>query len=70
MKFRFWVLSFEKIGLAEVRKSPTLHDEAFKGSRTGQRSIRLNEAYRAIYILKDDGSIEFVEVLEVIKHDY
>lgn len=70
IKFRFWVTSIEKLGLLEVRKSPALHDEPLRGSRSGQRSIRLNRAYRAIYRIRKDGSIEFIEVLEVNKHDY
>ncbi|CAE79191.1 type II toxin-antitoxin system RelE/ParE family toxin [Bdellovibrio bacteriovorus] len=70
VKFRLWVLSIEKVGLAEARKSPALHDEPLKGSRVGQRSIRLNKAYRAIYTLRADGAVEFLEVLEVNKHEY
>lgn len=48
---------------------PGYHDEPLKGARVGQRSIRLNRAYRAIYVIKNDG-IEFGSVEEVNKHDY
>jgi proteic killer suppression protein len=65
-----WVSSVETEGLEEIRKIPGYHDEPLKGNRVGERSIRLNRSYRAIYIIKDDGTIEFLEVLEVNKHDY
>lgn len=52
-------------GLYEVRKIPGYHDEPLKGKRTGQRSIRLNRAYRAIYIIYRNDVIHFVEVKEV-----
>jgi proteic killer suppression protein len=45
------------------------HDEPLKGSRAGQRSIRLSRAYRAIYEMKKD-TVEFVSVEEVSKHEY
>ncbi|STX81627.1 Plasmid maintenance system killer protein [Legionella busanensis] len=54
----------------ETRKSPGWHDEPLKGERAGQRSIRLNKQWRAIYILKKDSTIEFIEVMEVTPHDY
>lgn len=47
-----------------------IHDEPLKGKRQGQRSIRLNKAYRAIYIINKEGVIHFVEVEEVNKHEY
>ena len=46
------------------------HDEPLKGRRLGQRSIRLNKAYRAIYELKNNGTTELVHIEEVNKHDY
>ncbi|STX55795.1 Plasmid maintenance system killer protein [Legionella beliardensis] len=69
-KFRAWLVAINKIGLTETRKSPGWHDEPLKGDRAGQRSIRLNKQWRAIYILKKDGTIEFIEVMEVTPHDY
>lgn len=65
-----WVSGVEIEGLAEIRKIPGYHDEPLKGNRIGERSIRLNRSYRAIYVIRDDGTIEFLEVLEVNKHDY
>jgi proteic killer suppression protein len=69
-KLLAWVDDVKFRGLEMVRKIPGYHDEPLKGDRKGQRSIRLNKAYRAIYIIKHDGTIEFVEVIEVNKHEY
>ncbi len=69
-KLRIWVAAVEAFGLEEVRKTPGYHDEPLKGDRKGQRSIRLSQAYRAIYIIKRDGKAEFVAVEEVNKHRY
>jgi proteic killer suppression protein len=68
-KFEAWVHLVESIGLEETRKIPGFHDEPLKGKRKGQRSIRLNRAYRAIYLMNKDA-IEFVSVQEVSKHDH
>jgi proteic killer suppression protein len=69
-KLRGWASAVETFGLEEVRKVPGYHDEPLKGDRAGQRSIRLNRAYRAIYVIGRDGAVEFVSVEEVNKHDY
>ena len=69
-KLAVWVRSVSNTSLEEVRKLPAYHDEPLKGKRKGQRSIRLSNAYRAIYVIKMDGSVEFVSVEEVNKHDY
>ena len=69
-KFKLWLKSVQEHGLIEVRKRPGWHDEPLKGKREGQRSIRLNIQWRAIYFIKEDNSIEFVEVQEVTPHDY
>jgi len=68
-KLQVWIESVELIGLEEVRKRPGFHDEPLKGSRQGQRSIRLSKAYRAIYTL-ERGVIECAEIKEVNKHEY
>jgi proteic killer suppression protein len=68
-KLQSWIEAVELRGLREVRKLPSFHDEPLKGKRKGQRSIRLNKAYRAIYTIKKD-TIEFVLIEEVNKHDY
>ena len=49
---------------------PGVSDEPLKGKRSGQRSIRLNKSYRAIYVINRDGGVEIVEVQEVNKHEY
>lgn len=65
---RYWAETVERLGILEVRKLKGYHDEPLKGDRKGQRSIRLNKAYRAIYI-ESDGGIEIC-VIEVNKHEY
>ena len=69
-KLYFWVRAVGEFGLMKIRQSKGFHDEPLKGERSGQRSIRLNKAYRAIYVEKKDGQIEFVEIIEVNKHEY
>jgi toxin HigB-1 len=69
-RFKTWADLVENEGLREIRKIKSFHDEPLKGDRKGQRSIRLSKSYRAFYIEKSDGEIEFIEVLEVNKHDY
>jgi proteic killer suppression protein len=69
-KLLYWVESVEKSGLETTRKQPGFHDEPLKGRRKGQRSIRLSRAYRAIYVVRSDGALEFVSVEEVNKHEY
>jgi proteic killer suppression protein len=69
IKLRAWVDAVGHKGLSEVRKIAGYHDEPLKGNRKGQRSIRLNIAYRAIYVIKSN-IISFVEIQEVNKHEY
>lgn len=69
-KFYKWVDLVENIGLPTVRKIPGFHDEPLKGKRKGQRSIRLNRAWRAIYRVTSTGKITFVLVEEITKHEY
>lgn len=69
-KFRAWVVAVKQVGLETTRQSPGWHDEGLQGRRKGQRSIRLNKQWRAIYVIKQSGVIEFVEVSEVMPHDY
>lgn len=63
-----WIFLVERNGIHEVSKSKGLHDEPLKGSRWGQRSIRLNRSYRLIYRIIEDHIL--IELLEVHKHDY
>ncbi len=65
---RNWMEMVERLGVREARKFPGLHDEPLQGDRKGQRSVRLNKAYRAIYIETIQG-IELL-VIEVNKHEY
>lgn len=70
LKLQTWIDAVGHSGLSEVRKIPGYHDEPLKGERQGQRSIRLNIAYRAIYTINKKGVISFVEIEEVNKHEY
>lgn len=63
-----WVGAVREVGLQKVRAIPGYHDEPLKGSRAGQRSIRLNRAYRAIYIESEMQNT--ILVIEVNKHGY
>lgn len=69
-KFVLWQIKLEADGLRATRKVSGFHDEPLKGNRTGQRSIRLNTLWRAIYTEHLNGSLELVEVKEVTPHDY
>ncbi len=69
-KFFLWVSLVEESGVREVRKGKGFHDEPLRGQRQGERSIRLNRAYRAIYRETSDSKIELIEILEVNKHEY
>ena len=64
----YWIQTVEYLGLKETRKLKGYHDEPLKGDRIGQRSIRLNKSYRAIYI-QINKDIE-IQIIEVNKHDY
>jgi proteic killer suppression protein len=65
-KLQGWIDDVEERGIIEVRKVPGFHDEPLKGGLHGSRSIRLNKAYRAIYI-EEMGKIY---ITEVNKHEY
>lgn len=67
-KVIFWVFLVESNGLTEVMKSAGFHDEPLRGERKGQRSVRMNKAYRLIYHVIQDRV--HIELLEVHKHDY
>ena len=67
LKLLKWAQDVESIGIKEVRKAKGWHDEPLKGKRNGQRSIRLNRSYRAIYIEEDN---QIIVIIEANKHDY
>ncbi|HLB56601.1 MAG TPA: hypothetical protein VJK30_04655 [Coxiellaceae bacterium] len=68
--FWIWVEDVEMSGVRVARKTKSYHDEPLQGKRFGQRSIRLNQSYRAFYREKNNGVVELIEVLEINKHDY
>lgn len=65
---RYWAETVERTGVRETRRLPGYHDEPLRGLRKGQRSIRLNRSYPAIYVETVEG-IE-ITVIEVNKHEY
>lgn len=69
-KLHGWAKMVEEKGLQYARTVKGYHDEPLHGKRQGQRSIRLNRAYRAIYIEKVDKSISIIFIIEVNKHEY
>lgn len=68
-RLQTWVDDVEARGLAEVRKVPGYHDEPLHGDRRGQRSIRLNKQWRAIYEMRGATAV-YVWVEEVTPHKY
>jgi toxin HigB-1 len=67
-KVIFWIFLVETNGLSEVMKSQGFHDEPLRGERKGQRSVRMNRAYRLVYRVIEDRV--HIELLEVHKHEY
>ena len=65
-----WVKTVELDGLEATRKLPGYHDEALKGERRGQRSVRLSKGYRVIYEIMENGELLLIAVQEINKHDY
>lgn len=69
-KLQTWIDFVKHQGISQVRKIPGFNDEALKGKRLGQRSVRLNKAYRAIYLIDTSGAIHIAKIVEVNKHEY
>lgn len=65
-----WAKTVIRLGPIETRKLKGYHDEPLKGKRVGERSIRLNRAYRAIYIEGEKKGMIVISIIEVNKHDY
>jgi proteic killer suppression protein len=68
-KFATWTKSVELFGLETVRKNSAYHDEPLQGERKGQRSVRLNQKWRAIYEVFEN-QVVLVKIMEVTAHDY
>ena len=69
-KLLLWIDAVERLGIYQVRKTLGFHDEPLKGDRKGQRSIRLNKAYRAIYVEGQRKEVHIISIIEVNKHEY
>jgi len=70
VKLKSWVDLVERRGLMAARRIPGYRDEALKGARVGQRSIRLSRSYRAIYTITSSGGFQRVRIEAVNTHDY
>ncbi|PIQ42870.1 MAG: hypothetical protein COV52_05695 [Gammaproteobacteria bacterium CG11_big_fil_rev_8_21_14_0_20_46_22] len=70
LALRDWVYFVKNKGLLAAQQYPGYKDEALSGDRTGQRSARLNKAYRIIDKLKSNKAVTFVNIEEVNKHAY
>lgn len=51
-----------------LRNLKGLHYEKLKGNREGQRSIRLNDAWRAIFTVDQTLNPPRIEILELTNH--
>ena len=69
-KLMAWIEAVEEDGLEATRRVPGFHDEPLKGTRRGQRSIRLSRQWRAIYEISASGGAQLVSVEEVTPHVY
>ena len=65
-----WLFTLGQVGLVETRKIKSYHDEPLQGDRFGQRSIRLNKAYRLFYSIHKENEKIYLRLLEVNKHEY
>ena len=70
LKLDIWRQTVLLQGLEATRKEKGFHDEPLYGQREGQRSIRLNKQWRAIYSTLADGSLTLLTIEEVTPHDY
>jgi proteic killer suppression protein len=67
-KLASWVRRVREAGLETVVNISGYHDEPLKWERAGQRSIRLNQQWRAVYVTSGDRTM--VVVIEVTPHKY
>ena len=67
-RVRGWIFVVSEEGIEKAILLRTYRDEALKGQRKGQRSIRLNKVYRLIYEIADQNI--HIHILEVNKHEY
>jgi proteic killer suppression protein len=66
-KVDVWASDIQKNGIDFVRNQPSYRDEALKGSRKGQRSMRLNRQWRVIY---EEQTGLIIAIQEITPHDY
>jgi proteic killer suppression protein len=64
-----WIESVKEIGLEQTNVAKGYNAEHLKGPRKGQRSVRMNKAYRVIYTV-ENGEVQVICLLEINKHKY
>ncbi len=69
-KFALWADLVRSEGLGAARSVRGFRDHALEGKWQGYHAVRLSDAYRAIYLVRETGEVEAVHVEEVNKHDY
>jgi proteic killer suppression protein len=69
IKLQAWIDMVSELGIENTRHIKGFNDEALRGKRLGQRSIRLSKSYRCIYEVKKE-KIVYILLLEVNKHEY
>jgi proteic killer suppression protein len=67
-KYELWKNIIFRHGPEKLKEFPGFHDEKLRGERKGQRSSRLSDQYRVIYIAARD--IVTVFVIEITPHQY
>lgn len=67
-KYELWKAIVFRHGPEKLREFPGFHDEKLKGERAGQRSSRLDQQYRVIYMVQ--RQVVTVSVLEITPHKY
>jgi proteic killer suppression protein len=71
VNFHRWVTYLTEVGYEETQKVKGFHDEPLKGLREGQRSVRLNRAYRVFYqVIAETQEVIILNILEINKHEY
>ncbi len=65
-----WAEQVETYGIERVRLVSSFNDHPLKGNRKGERSIRLNYKWRAIYTESSMNKYKIVKIEEITPHDY
>jgi len=67
-KYQIWKDLVMVYGPEKLREFPGFHDEKLKGERSGERSSRLSQQYRVIYVVERQAVSVFV--IDITPHKY